>query len=430
MGAVSAQRGVQMKKLIAVGCILFLLCAGCGNAEEDPGRTEKETVTLTFMMPQSHDKDFLEGLLEEFEEENPSCKIEVQRIPDNQWIDVVKAKAAVGELPDLIRVDKSLMEDIGAEHFVEFGEETPWYDRVLEDQLANKMIDGHLYGLPIGSTSSVGIVYNVGIFEELGLSIPKNMEAFKLVCDRIKAEGIIPLYASDKDAWTVQILFSCMAAQGTQPAVWEGIMADETDWTQVPEFEQMLSEVLSLRKDGYTNADHMEATYDGAVEAVAGKKAAMYASGQFFIKDVTGKNPECRVMMMPVPWEDRDLLALISGPGMFAVSKDCEHREEALAFLNWFSGPEHMDVFHQGWSHMKVFKDQKLPMNSWQQVLYDRYISKGKTVLQLEEILDGVSLNSFWNYQREMLAGRMTPKEVLETWNKDFKEQLEYKRSH
>ena len=416
-----------MKKLAVAGCILLLLFTGCRAAEEN-SQTEKEQVILTFMMPQSHDKDFLEELLDEFEEEYPSCKIEVQRIPDNQWIDVVKAKAAVGELPDIIRIDKSVMEDIGEEHFVEFGEDTPWYDRVIPDQLANKMIDGHLYGLPIGSTSSVGIVYNMKIFEELGLCVPENMEEFKQVCDRIKEVGIIPLYASDKDAWTVQILFSCMAAEGTSPGVWEQIMSNQLDWTQVPEFEQMLSKVLELRQSGYTNADYMEATYDGAVEAVAGNKAAMYASGQFFIKDVTGKNPECEVMMMPVPWENRDLLALISGPGMFAVSRDCEHMEEAQEFLNWFSRPEHMDVFHQGWSHMKVFMDQKLPMNSWQQSLYDRYISKGKTVLQLEEILDGISLNGFWNYQREMVAGRMTPKEVLEAWDKDFKEQMEYRQ--
>uniref|UniRef100_UPI0028AB15EF hypothetical protein n=1 Tax=Lacrimispora sp. TaxID=2719234 RepID=UPI0028AB15EF len=114
-------------------------------------------------------------------------------------------------------------------------------------------------------------------------------------------------------------------------------------------------------------------------------------------------------------------------PGMFAVSKDSEHIEEARHFLEWFSTPEHMDVFNKGWSHMPVFKDQKMVLNSWQQFLYDNYISKNKTVSEISEVLSGINKNEFWNNQREMLAGRMTARKVLEEWNRDFAEQMRFK---
>ncbi|CUX21143.1 Multiple sugar-binding protein precursor [Clostridium sp. C105KSO15] len=407
-------------------CLILVGCVGGKHAKAND-EMANEPVVLTFMMPQTHDKDFLQGLLKEYEKENPGCQIEVQRIPDNQWIDLVKSKAAVGEMPDMIRIDRGLLEEVGTDHFVEFDEKESWYDRIKEEQKVNKEIDGHLFGLPIGSVSSIGIIYNSEIFERLNLSVPHNMEEFRAVCERLKKEGLIPLYASDKDSWTTPLFFSCMAVQLTENHLWERLLSNQVKWSEVPEFETMLNEIVALYKAGYTNPDYLEATYDGAVDAFAAGKAAMYTSGQFFIQDVIKKNPEREVMMMPVPYDNKDLLTIISGPGMFAVSKDSEHIEQARHFLEWFSMPDHMDVFNKGWSHMPVFKDQKMVLNSWQQFLYDNYISKNKTVSEIGEVLSGINKNEFWNNQREMLAGRMTARQVLEEWDLDFAEQMKFK---
>lgn len=407
--------------------LLSMVLAGCAAREKAAEETVKKQTVLTLMMPQSHDKDFFQELLREYESEYPETRIEVQRIPDNQWIDLVKAKAAVGEMPDMIRIDRGLLEEAGPDHFVKFDDSETWYNRVIEEQRVNKEINGCLYGMPISSSSSVGIIYNSEIFERLNLSIPHNMEEFRAVCEAIRLEGIIPIYASDKDSWTTQLFFSCMAVQLTDDFLWERLMSNQIKWAEVEEFERMLYDVKSLREDGYTNPDFLEATYDGAVEAFAEGKAAMYVSGQFFIQDVIKRNPEREIMMMPVPYDNRDVLAIISGPGMFAVSKDSEHINEARHFLEWFSAPEHMDIFNRGWSHMPVFQDQKMVMNSWQKYLYDNYIVKGKTVLEIDDILSGINMNEFWNNQREMMAGRMTAGQVLEEWDRDFAEQMEYK---
>ena len=62
------------------------------------------------------------------------------------------------------------------------GEKESWYKRVKEEQLENKKIGGKLYGLPVGSTSSVGLIYNKDVFERLRLDVPGSMEEFKQVC--------------------------------------------------------------------------------------------------------------------------------------------------------------------------------------------------------------------------------------------------------
>lgn len=418
----------MVKKMIFGALVigLLLLTGSCGYRRENPGQANHdEDITLSFMMPQSHAKDFLRMLLDEYEAENPGVKLEILRIPDNQWIDLVKSKAAVGEMPDLIRIDKGLLEEVGTAEFIRFDEETPWFNRVKQEQLVNKMIDGQLYGLPIGSTSSVGIVYNARLFAEHGLAVPGNIEELKAVCEVFRGTDIIPLYASDKDTWTIQIFFGCMAAQFTDRETWEKLFLNQLKWSAVPEYQEMLEVVKEFRQSGLTNPDYLEATYDGAVQDMADGKTAMYVSGQFFIQDVLKKNPDCELMMMPVPYRDLDILTIITGPGLFAVPKGSEHAEAAEAFLEWFSQPENMDRFNAGWSHLSVFKDQNLVLNDWQQVLYDRYIAPGRTAESFDETLSGINLNQFWHNQRELLAGRMSAGQVLAAWDEDFKEQME-----
>jgi len=415
-----------MKRLFMVLLGLCLILCGCGQPQA--GEEEKEEVSLTFMMPQSHAKDFLLELIAEFEEENPGIRLEIQRIPDDQWIDLVHSKAAVGEMPDIIRLDKWVLEAVGTSHFVEFGEDTSWYGRVLPSQLENKLIDGKLYGLPVASTSGLGLIYNKEIFDDLGLEVPKDMEELYQVCERIRQAGLIPMYASDKEAWTIQVAFNCMVMQYTDDDMWQELKSNRLKWSDVEEYHRILEYMQSLRRQGYTNEDYMEATYNSAVEAVAEGKAAMYVMGQFFINDVLKRNPECELMMAPFPYNGSDLLSVISGAGVFAVCAKSRYIEEAKTFLEWFSQPEHMNRFNSGWNHPPVFKEQDLHMSSWQQYIYDQYIAQGRTVVQIDETLSGINLNSLWNNLKEMLAGRMAAGEVLKAWDEDFGEQMKYKQ--
>ncbi len=414
-----------MKKTVWLLLSFTLLLCSCSRTVQSEDTAEN--VTLTFMMPQSHAKDFLLELIGEFETENPDITIEVQRIPDDQWIDLVHSKAAVGEMPDIIRIDKWVLEAVGTRHFVEFGEETSWYERVLPQQLKNKLIGGRLYGLPIASTSGLGLIYNEEIFERLELPVPATIEDLYQVCEQLSQAGIIPLYASDKEAWTIQVAFNCMVMQSTDEASWQKLKTNRLKWADVEEYHEILNQIADLRRLGYTNADHMEATYNSAVEAVAGQKAAMYVMGQFFIADVLQKNPECRLRMAPFPYNGSDLLSVVSGAGMFSVCRDSEHVAEAERFLEWFSQPEHMNRFNEGWNHPPVFQEQNLHMADWQQAIYDKYIVPGKTVVQIDETLNGINLNGLWNNLKEMLAGRMDAAEVLQSWDEDFGEQMRYR---
>lgn len=413
-----------MKRLCAVClalCILAL-CSGCGRKAASVQSAE-ETV-LTFMIPQGHYKDFLQDSIDCFEEEYPYISIDMQIIPDNQWNTVLKRVVAVGETPDLIRIDRGLIANVGTENFVELTEEEPWYSRVLPDQLEVKMIGGKLYGLPIGGSSCTGLICNRDLFEQYNVKMPETMEEFLTACETFKAAGVTALYVSDRDAWTVGVPFTTSAPQTVAPEIWEGLKDGSVHWNEVPEFEQILQTFSEVRKNGYTNADRLEATYTSAVSAMAEGKAAMYISGQYFLQDVLSISPDADVHMLAVPYQN-GLLSLKPGLGQFAIFKNSNHVEEAKLFLNWFSQPENMSVFGAKWGHTAVYCDQSAPQSYWEQEVQEKYIDTGKTVYTMDVILDGVDLDPFWNYQQELVSGILTPSETLSKWDVTFRGQLE-----
>ncbi len=412
----------KVKKIMAAIVLAAVICSlagGCGK-EQDPEK--EEPVTLTMMLPQSHYKDFFRDELARFEEEYPRYHIDVLRIPDNQWIEVVKTKAVTGELTDIIRIDKGLMEDIGAEKFVEMGEEESWYGRVREEQLENKKIGGRLYGLPVGSSSSVGLIYNKEIFDGLGIAVPKSMDEFYRVCGLLQENGCTPLYVSDKDAWTATIGFSASVSQIMTDEDYEKLMSGEMRWDN-ERYCSILEDFAALRTEGYTNSDYIEATYDSAVQAVASGSAAMYMSGQFFINDVQELSPEMELGMTAVPYRG-DVLTVKSGEGMFAVSAKSPHIEEAKVFLDWFSSAENMNEFNAGWNHMPVFRDQEMDMPQWQEELYEEYTEPGNTALEINERFSGIDLSRLWSLQQEMFTGQISAREVLAEWQEEFERQV------
>ena len=150
----------------------------------------------------------------------------------------------------------------------------------------------------------------------------------------------------------------------------------------------------------------------------------MYIAGQFFISDVQVQNPDIDLMIFPFPY-GKDVLTVIDGPGQFSLFKNSPYQDEAKIFLNWFSQPEHMDIFTSGWGHTPVFKDQKQPVTECEEQLREQYILPGKTVLELDDVMNGVDLTDFWNYQQELIAGSISASEVLEKWDRSFAHQME-----
>lgn len=416
--------------LLAAALLAAIVSAGCTWQGNSPSGTEKaaepaadqEVITLTFMLPQTHYKDFLQESIQEFEAQQENCRINVQVIPDNQWTNMIKTMAFTDESPDIVRIDKSVMMQIGTDRFVELDPSEPWMERVAPGELESKMIDGKVYGLPVTSNSSVGIVCNRALFEEHGLEIPHSMEEMYEVCEQFRKLGITPLYASDKDSWTTQVWFTSGAPQVAPEGTWEKLLTGDVQWGEVAEFGQVLNDMVELRSRGCTNSDYMMATYTSAVDFMANGSAAMYVSGHFFINDVMAKNPDSELVMAPMVYDDT--ITLIQSQGMFSIFEGSENAELAKEFLNWFSQADNMDVFTRGWGYTPIFRDQKNEMPKWLEALYKDYINQDKVVLHVDSHLMGVDFMDFWSYQQELMSGSLSVEETLQKWDEAYAWQM------
>lgn len=99
---------------------------------------------------------------------------------------------------------------INAEDVLEFEKKGYWMDlsgmdfvdNLSEAALYQSTYNGKVFSVPLGFTG-FGFIWNVDVLTEHGLTIPGNLEEFMAVCEKLKADGILPYGANKGYALTV-----------------------------------------------------------------------------------------------------------------------------------------------------------------------------------------------------------------------------------
>ncbi|MFI3213377.1 MAG: extracellular solute-binding protein [Eubacteriales bacterium] len=443
----------MFKKLVAMGLTLSMvstLFIGCGSTETATTTTTEtattettteevateevateefdieslEDVVLTYAMPQTQFKDIFQTLADEYHEYRPNITIEFQAIPDEQFNDLMQTKINLGEAPDILALEKGVRSKFDPENFVVF-EDEPWQDRLIDGMDEYEMSgddDGQLRTLIMqGPALEGGLLYNTGMFEKYGLEVPTTMDEFYDVCDALLAEGETPLYASDKDLWTVQIWACSVATQFMTEADYDLINANEAKWADYDQLAETIDTMAALRQDGYTNSDYLAATYDSALTAMAEEEAAMYVMGTWFIGDVAAINPDVVLGYAAIPQFTTDAGGFPARGGM-SIWEGSENIEAAKDFMNWFSQPENMDRYMLEWGYYPAYTDQEMDMPEWQQIINDDFIIPDNIGYEIinSNVSAGITVDAFWGYQQEVIMGISTGAEALAKFDADY----------
>ncbi|WP_240271604.1 ABC transporter substrate-binding protein [Paenibacillus timonensis] len=410
--------------------------AKSGNAANDgmngnSGAAKGDKVTIELAISKSsQDSAFIQqDLLDEFEKQT-NIKVNLQLIPAEQTTTVLQTKLAVDETPDIIQYNlASATTDLNLERNFEILDNEPWASRILNKDVLSAY--GHIYSFHVSQdTGMQGVVYNKDIFDDLGLSIPKNFDEFLAVCEKIKASGVTPVFMPYKDNWSANIWPAAAFANfvsKTDPTFFDELNSNKKKWSDIPEFQTFLQQQYEVYKQGYTNADVLSDSYDMAVGKFLNKEVAMMFMGDWLIEGVLQQDPNMRLGVFPIPSEQDASLGASPLGGQLFIPKKAKHLAEAKEFLNFMGSKEIAQKIVDSKGYVSNLNDVNTPeLPAYKQEIVDNYITPKKTVLTTDAYML-VDRSELYRLLQDQFAGGLTPEEVLKSWDEKFSQLMKDK---
>lgn len=329
-----------MKRKTVNAGILLCACvflAGCGSN----GKT-----TLEVFSTKMENQDILQQFADDYMADHPDVTIDFQSPPDGST--VLRTKLTKNRVPDVIFMggDATYKDLAGSGVLMDVSDMElvdkiqPAYRQQLYDR--NKDQEEAMYGIPY-ATNAEGIIYNVDIFNQYGISIPKTYDELVQVCETLKANNVQPFYYTFKDAWTIGPFFMPLSANLSPEDFLQDREKDKTTFadTQKEACEKLLELVQ------YGQKDIMGKSYDDGNIAFANGEAAMYAQGNWAITNIQKSNPNVNLDMFTFPTgNEEEENKVVSGIDvMTVISVDTKKEELAKDFINFVFEDKNMKIY-------------------------------------------------------------------------------------
>lgn len=437
----------NLKKLIAVGISSIMIMgtlAGCGDStetttEEPPKEEEtvveeepvveeeeksEESVTLSFAASQNWIVDVDKELAKAFEEET-GIKIDFQLSPDDQYQTIIKSKLNTGEGPDIFMSysGTKLREFNPEKNMVDLSNE-PWVDRLEQWAIDGNSINGKLYAQnTAGVDGTNGVLYKPAVFEKLGIKVPTNYEEFKVACDTLSANGIIPVYEFVKDLWHTHYWMEGVSALAVDnnPDLYSQLNTNQIGFADVPEYVEALTLLKEMEASGYFGENHMSNIYDNSYDAIASEKYGMIIIHGSYPNEIAstieGTNPD-DYSMFPNPLVDNTKITLTAGGTTKCINANSENVDAAKQYFDFLLREENAQ---------KLYDEKTMYVSSSVKGIE---ATPTKAFSDLREVatgeLQGAEASVFFydggkisELCQEMFVDMLTPEEVLQEFDRN-----------
>ncbi|WP_141933939.1 ABC transporter substrate-binding protein [Microbacterium sp. SLBN-146] len=205
------------------------------------------------------------------------------------------------------------------------------------------------------SVMAASVIYNVEIFESLGVEVPQTWDELIAACEAFQEAGIDPFYGTFKDPWTVaQGWFDYSVGGMVDVAAFYDEMNElgtEVGPDSDVSFEKTLGEPTTRMQElaeNYTNADAASRGYGDGNLAFAQGEAAMYLQGPWAFGEIAKTNPDLELGTFPLPMTDdpADLEVRVNIDLAAWIPEASRHKEAARSFLSYLFQPDVMDAYN------------------------------------------------------------------------------------
>lgn len=415
----------KIHEILALTVLAGLFCCGCGakKTEIQTGNEKEEPkeVVISMMAPSGELFDVDRYLMAKYEEYSGN-KIDFQEVPDDQYTNVLKAKLASGQGPDIAVIwPGENTAQFFPERFLDLSGET-WVKKLTRDAVENQTFDGRMIGFGMeGGSSGWGVIYNKKIFTEVGAEVPESMEEFLEVCEKIYEKGYMPLAGSFKEEWTSGIWMALMGslANMEEKEYYEKLNSNGADFSDNQVYLQFIRDYKEVYDRGYLGTKAFDSTARDAFLQVFKGEAAMALSNctpEVWLADSDFHVEETDFGMFPAPFADNRAVTKYKGGFIRVINKKSKHIEECREYFNFLAEKENLRAYYSSPertainpSFCEFHKEKKI--SSFERELLEH--SKGEAA----EI--GESGVMFWDntlyghYVNQAVLGAMTPEEAL-----------------
>jgi raffinose/stachyose/melibiose transport system substrate-binding protein len=324
-----------------------LVLTGCSAGEG----SSTDAKTITWLVDNTENTiTYAEKLAEDFNAANPDIKVEIETRPQGGDGDnIVKTKLATGEMADVFSYNTgSLFQQINPEQNLVPLTDEPYMDNVSDSFKPVVTAGSDVYGVPVGTGSAGGVMYNKKVYEELDLSVPKTWDEFMENSRKIKDAGIDPIIQTYQTTWTSQLFvlgdFANVAA--ANPTFAEDYTANKVKYSTDPAAIKGFEHQEEAFKAGLFNEDFASATYAQGLEKLVNGEGAQYPILSFALPEIQVSYPDQinDLGIFPLPGEDASKNPLtVWLPGGVYLPKSTENVEEAKKFLAFIASKEGCD---------------------------------------------------------------------------------------
>ena len=122
------------------------------------------------------------------------------------------------------------------------------------------------------------VLYRKSVWQENGYTVPKTIDEFKALGDKMKGKGLAPLAFADKDGWEAMGTFDILNLRVNGYDYHINLLAGKEDWTS-----DKVAKVFDLWKGllPYHQADALGRSWQEAAQALQKGQAGMYYLGTF-----------------------------------------------------------------------------------------------------------------------------------------------------
>ncbi len=365
-----------------------------------------------------------------FDYVSEKCNVtfEFEEVPEGgSGNELIFAKMQSGEVPDILwwQGAKTSATEIGEDLFLELsGDWTQDYSSsVLEAPTSS--YNGKLISAPFGDITAFGICYNKQVFADNGVEIPGTWDEFLAACETLKAAGVTPVYMSGTtdNEWTLQIIpiDARLKMELMEPGSFDALAKHEKLWADMDYMKLTFERIDELLEKGYIQDTFLSDNYADAQEALLTGTAAMYPQATWVyaeLKKLAESEEELsNIGFFPIPaTEEQYSVAYTEYPTGFVVPKDGEQAELAAQIVGELVSKEAMTEYyklHEGIPAVNGVEVElsSIPADVSELISADRTSSTPPSLYSTPSMASNV---------QAMLAGDMTPEEVLKGYDTDW----------